>query len=148
LKALRGKTLRWAGVAAIALSVGLIVWVKRPPAAGHYVTAPVTLGSIVKSVTTTGTVNPVVTVQVGTYVSGPITALYVDFNSPVKAGQMMAKIDPRPFAATVALAKAGLANARAQLQKDIANRTYQELTFKRDIELYKSSVVSQDQRDS
>ena len=77
-----------------------------------YVTAEITRGNIVRSVTATGTVNPVVTVQVGSYVSGPIVQLYVDFNSPVKAGQLMAKIDPRPFAAQVALTTAQLANAQ------------------------------------
>src|SRR5579871_4012370 len=65
--------------------------------AAKFVTAPVTRGPIVRSVTATGTINPVTTVQVGTYVSGPISAIYVDFNSAVKAGQLLAKIDPRPF---------------------------------------------------
>ena len=68
-------------------------------AQAKYITEPVTRGSIVRAVTATGTVNPVVTVQVGSYVSGPIQAIYVDFNSPVKTNQVIAKIDPRPFAA-------------------------------------------------
>ncbi|MBZ5525880.1 MAG: biotin/lipoyl-binding protein, partial [Acidobacteriia bacterium] len=42
-------------------------------------------------------IHPVITVQVGSYVSGPIQALYADFNSPVKQGQLIATIDPRPF---------------------------------------------------
>ena len=113
-----------------------------------YVTAQVTRGNIVRSVTATGTVNPVVTVQVGSYVSGPIVQLYVDFNSPVKAGQLMAKIDPRPFAAQVALTTAQLANAQAQLQKDRANLAYQKITYQRDGELLKEKVVSHDQLDS
>src|SRR5262249_35452424 len=113
-----------------------------------FVTAPVTRGDIIPSVTATGTVNPVVTVQVGSYVSGPIVQLYVDFNSPVKAGQLMAKIDPRPFAAQVELSTAALANAQAQLQKDRANLAYQEITYRRDDELLKQRVVSHDQLDS
>jgi HlyD family secretion protein len=113
-----------------------------------YVTAPVTRGNIVRSVTATGTVNPVVTVQVGSYVSGPIIQLYVDFNSPVKAGQLMAKIDPRTFAAQVALATAELANAEAQLKKDRANLEYQKLTYERDGELLNEKVVSHDQLDN
>src|SRR6185437_12298287 len=87
----------------------------------HYVTAPVTRGPIVRSVIATGTVNPVTTVQVGSYVSGPIQAIYADFNSPVKAGQLIAKIDPRPFQVKVAESQAALANAKAQLNKDIAD---------------------------
>jgi HlyD family secretion protein len=90
----------------------------------------------------------VVTVQVGSYVSGPIVQLYVDFNSPVKAGQLMAKIDPRPFAAQVALTTAQLANAQAQLQKDRANLAYQKITYERDGELLKEKVMSHDQLDS
>ena len=128
--------------------VSFLAWRRWRSEKPQYVTATVSQGSIVKTVTATGTVNPVITVQVGTYVSGPITDLYVDFNSPVKAGQLMAKIDPRPFAATVALAKAGLANAKAQLQKDLANQTYQRLTYQRDVQLLAKSVISQDQLDS
>ena len=108
----------------------------------------VTRGSIVQTVAATGTVNPVTTVQVGTYVSGPIIAIYVDFNSQVNAGELMAKIDPRPFAAQVALARAALANAEAQLRKDEANLSYQRLTYGRDAVLVKQAVISQDQLDN
>src|ERR1700680_2163864 len=62
-----------------------------------YVMAPVSRGPIVRSVIATGTVNPVVTVQVGSYVSGPIQAIYADFNAPVQPKQLIAKIDARPF---------------------------------------------------
>ena len=62
--------------------------------AGGYVTEAVGRGSIKSVVTATGTVNPVTSVQVGTYVSGPIRAIYADFNSPVTKGQLVAKIDP------------------------------------------------------
>jgi HlyD family secretion protein len=116
--------------------------------AAKFVTAPVTRGPIVRSVTATGTINPVTTVQVGTYVSGPIYSINVDFNSPVKAGQLMAKIDPRPYQAQVDLAQAALANSRAQLRKDQANLAYQKLTWHRDSQLLKESVVSQDTVDS
>jgi len=113
-----------------------------------YITAPVSRGPIVRAVTATGTVNPVITVQVGSYVSGPIQAIYVDFNSPVKTNQLIAKIDPRPFAAQVALSTAAVANAKAQLEKDKANLGYQKLTYERDLTLLKGNVVSQDQLDS
>jgi HlyD family secretion protein len=145
----RRKTLRWVVTLVIVLagSASLYWWhqLQDPP---HYVTADVTRGSIVRSVTATGTVNPVVTVQVGSYVSGTIIRIDVDFNSPVKAGQLLAKIDPRPFAAQVALAQAALANSRAQLRKDQANLAYQRLTYVRDGDLIKTDVISQDQLDS
>src|SRR5258708_36978869 len=62
-----------------------------------YVIAEVSRGPIVRAVTATGTINPVTTVPVGSYVSGPIIAIYADFNSPVKEGQLIARIDARPF---------------------------------------------------
>src|SRR5581483_7204909 len=63
-----------------------------------YRPAVIERGQISQIVIATGTVNPVSTVQVGSYVSGPIQAIFVDFNSPVKRGQRVAQIDPRPFA--------------------------------------------------
>jgi HlyD family secretion protein len=113
-----------------------------------FITAAVDRGPIVRAITATGTVNPVTTVQVGTYVSGPIMSIGVDFNSPVKAGQLLARIDPRPFAAQLALAHAQLANSRAQLTKDQANLAYQKVTFERDSDLIKTAVISQDALDS
>ncbi len=114
----------------------------------HYVTAPVTHGPILRTVSATGTVNPVITVQVGSYVSGPIQALYADFNSPVKAGQPIAKIDPRPFQVKVDEAHALVANAQAQLNKDEADLAYKQLTWQRKAKLAAESVVSQDVADS
>src|SRR6266481_2185657 len=64
--------------------------------AARYRTEPASRGALVADVTATGTVNPVTTVQVGTYVSGPIQEIHADFNSHVTKGQLVAKIDPRP----------------------------------------------------
>lgn len=134
--------------ASVAVVVCVIYWRSRGSDASEFVTEPVTRGPIVRAVTATGTVNPVTVVQVGTYVSGPIVAINVDFNSPVKAGQLMAKIDPRPFAAQVDLASAALGNAQAQLRKDQANLAYQKITYERDQVLLKQKVVSHDQLDN
>ena len=112
------------------------------------VTAKVTEGPIVRSVTATGTVNPVITVQVGTYVSGPITAIFADYNAPVKKGQSIAKIDPRPYTVTVDIAHATLANSRAQLGKDTADLDYKKVTYERNLALYKADAVSKDVVDS
>jgi len=81
-------------------------------------------------VSTTGTVNPVNTVSVGTHVSGVILALYCDVNTKVKAGQLCAKIDPRPQAA-VDQERANLAEADARLEKDKAALTHAEAIFAR-----------------
>ena len=76
----------------------------------------VTRGSITQAVTATGTLNPVQNVQVGSQVSGNIQKLFADFNSIVKAGQIIAQIDPVVFQATVNQAKGDLDNAQAALE--------------------------------
>ncbi len=142
------KTLGWLAACAVLL-LGAYAYLRlRGPDPATYVIATADRGSIIRAVTATGTVNPVTTVQVGTYVSGPITAIKVDFNSPVKAGELMAKIDPRPFAAQVELSRAALANAKAQLRKDQANLVYQKITYERDSVLLKNAAISQDQLDN
>jgi HlyD family secretion protein len=81
-----------------------------------YQTAPVTRGPLTQLVTATGTLNPVVNVQVGSQVSGNIQKLFADFNSKVKAGDVVAQIDPVLFQATVTQAEGDLANAQAALE--------------------------------
>jgi len=115
---------------------------------GAYVTEPIERGSIASIVTATGTVNPVTTVQVGTYVSGPIQALYADFNSPVKKGQLVAKIDPAPFQVKVLQAEADVANNRAKVEKDRADLELKKLTLDRNRELLKKNLISQNDLDT
>ena len=79
----------------------------------EYLTARVDRSDIQTTVTTTGNLNAVVTVQVGSQVSGNIIALYADFNTKVKKGQLVALIDPAPFKAAVEQAKASLAAAKS-----------------------------------
>ena len=117
-------------------------------AEGEYVTATVERGSIASTVTATGTVNPVSTVQVGTYVSGPIKSIYVDFNSPVKKGQLVAKIDPAPFQVKVAEAEANLANARAKVEKDRADLKFKQLTLQRNRDLLAKNLIAQNDMDT
>src|SRR6185503_7475513 len=110
----------WIVVLVIVISAaGLLYW--RDSGAGAergYVALPVERGDIVAAVVATGTLNPVTMVQVGTYVSGPIQAIYADFNSSVTKGQLVAKIDPSQFQVKVLGADASLANAEAQVRKD------------------------------
>ncbi len=84
--------------------------------ASAYQTANVTRGPITQLVTATGTLNPVTNVQVGSQVSGNIQKLFADFNSQVKAGQVVAQIDPALFQATVTQAEGDLASAQAGLE--------------------------------
>jgi HlyD family secretion protein len=86
-------------VAVLLLLVMLYRWWQAPEGDGaaEYITMPVDRGAIEQTVIATGTVNPVKTVQVGTYVSGPILAIDVDYNSAVTKGQRVAKIDAASF---------------------------------------------------
>ncbi len=82
----------------------------------EYRTEPVTRGDVQQTVTATGTVNPVTTVLVGTQVSGTIKSLFVDFNSRVKKGQIIAQIDPAFFETQLAQARANTDRAQAALR--------------------------------
>src|SRR5438309_4350221 len=97
--------------------------------AANYQTTTVTRGGLTQSVTATGTLNPVVTVQVGSQVSGNIAKLFADFNSQVKAGQVVAQIDPALFQATVTQAEGDLASAQAALELAKVNATRTQELF-------------------
>jgi len=127
---------------------GVWHWWHGRTAAPRYVTQSVTKGDIERSVTMSGTVDPVTTVQVGSYVSGIVKSLGCDFNTEVKIGQVCARIDPEPFQLVVEQDRADLATSEAQLKKDQAALTYAKLSLERDTKLLKDGVVSADQVDS
>jgi HlyD family secretion protein len=110
---------------------GAVWWNAGRPAAVHYTATPVTRGPVARSVTATGTINPVLTVIVGSYVSGVIQELSCDYNTQVTKGQICARIDPRPYQTVVDQDKAILAVARAQLEKDKANLEYAKVNSER-----------------
>src|SRR3989454_11899161 len=83
-------------VAAVALLALGATWLWRRSGTDQFVTVPVTKSDLVRSIAATGAVNPVTTVQVGTYVSGPIQTLSCDFNTRVVAGQRRAQSEPPP----------------------------------------------------
>jgi len=83
--------------------------------AAQYLTAKVERGNLRNTVTATGTLQAVTTVQVGSQASGTISALFADFNSKVKKGQVIAQLDPSTLRAQVDQAKANLEQARASL---------------------------------
>jgi HlyD family secretion protein len=112
--------LRWTiGIAAaLALAaVGSWYWWNSGAPPVHYKTALVDRGPITAIVTATGTVNPVISVQVGSQVSGKIARLFADFNSVVTQGQILAQIDPQPFKARVSQARAAAKSAMGNLAK-------------------------------
>ena len=113
-------------VAAIGLAIaGYVFFNGERKVPVRYRTSTVEQGSIISAVTATGTINPITTVQVGSQVSGMIESLHADFNSKVKAGEVVARIDPFPYRARRDQADANLANAKAALMKariDLAQR--------------------------
>jgi HlyD family secretion protein len=126
----------------------------RGKAPVQYYTAPVEAGEIKQVVEATGTINAVITVQVGSQVSGTISRLYVDFNSHVKKGQLIAQIDPPLFEGALSQARADLENARANLAVAIANTAKAKASevqtkadYERNLGLSKQGVISQQSLD-
>src|SRR5579864_3425049 len=137
-----------AGVLVVLLAgAGAGWWIASGSAAMHYTTAPVTNGRVARTVTATGTINPVLTIIVGSYVSGVIQSLQCDYNTKVTKGQVCAKIDPRPFQAIVDQYTANLAVARAQLAKDQASLEYTKANSGRTATLARENSIAQDAAD-
>ena len=109
----RTKWLLLAG-AAVAVAFLVVLAVNRTPQIQNF-TAKVERGDIHDVVEATGTINAVITVQVGSQVSGTISKLFVDFNSRVHKGDLVALIDPALFKGALEQATADLENARANL---------------------------------
>ena len=128
---------KWIGLAVLlALGAGGYFYFHHNSSeALNFNTVAVTRGELTAAVTATGTLNPVVNVTVGTQVSGRISKLYVDFNSPVTKGQVLAEIDPATYQAAMEQAGADLANARANLE-------LQQVQFDRSSELYSNKLIS------
>ncbi len=123
-------------------------WIAHRSGPTRYATAPVTRGDVTTTITASGTVNPVVTVQVGTYVSGTIISLTCDYNTRVREGQLCAKIDPAPYQIVMDQDQADLAVAKAQLVKDQANLVYTRLASERAALLFKQDSGSRDAADA
>jgi HlyD family secretion protein len=120
----------------------------------QYFTTKSDRGDIRAVVEATGTINAVITVQVGSQVSGTISKLYVDFNSRVKKGQVVAQIDPPLFRGALLQAKADLANAqanlasaKANLEKAKAAQVQTKADYNRAVGLTQGGVMSQQQLD-
>jgi HlyD family secretion protein len=119
-------------------------WATSGKATVRYTTAPVARGAVTRAVTATGTVNPVLTIIVGSYVSGVIQQVYCDYNTQVKQGQICAKIDPRPYQSVVDQDSANLDVAKAQLAKDKASLGYAQINYDRTRLLALRKYTSQD----
>jgi len=134
---------------AAAAVLGLGYWGLRDGARENpYVTAPVQKGEITQVVTATGTLQAVVTVQVGSQVSGTIAKLNADFNSKVKQGQVVAELDPDKFKASVDQAKANVVSAQANVAKAQVAVEDAKRTMERNQVLRKRDLVAQSDLDA
>ncbi|HYL20110.1 MAG TPA: efflux RND transporter periplasmic adaptor subunit [Burkholderiales bacterium] len=132
----------------VTIAGGVAYWATRDGKPVQYATAALTRGTVERAVSSSGTVNPVLTIIVGSYISGVIVHQYCDYNTQVKKGQLCAQIDPRPYQTAVDQAQADLGTAQAQLNKDRASLAYQKVSYERDVGLLKRGIVSQDTLDN
>jgi HlyD family secretion protein len=114
----------------------------------EYQTQPAARGRVTSTVTASGTLSPVKTVEVGSQVSGRIIELMADFNSQVKKGEVIARIDPSLLESDKARSKANLMSARASLTRAVADRDNAKLMLARSRELATSGIVSQQEVDT
>ncbi len=140
------KRLGWIIALLVAIGIGIGVWRwrsthKEPDVV--YKTAPVEKRRIIGRVTASGTLSALVTVQVGSQVSGRLQTINVDFNSPVKKGQLIAKLDPQLFQAAVEQGQANFISAAAKVTQAQAEQTRAERAFERAKNLNKDNLMSQ-----
>lgn len=112
-----------------------------------YETTPLERCTITQVVEASGTINPVNTVSVGSVVSGLIESIYVDYNSQVKKGQLLAQIDPRNFQASVEQNTAQVQNAEANMAKIQAVTEMSRKTYVRYKNLYKKNFIAKSELD-
>lgn len=138
--------------------IGVWMYFRERTGAPKYTTAVVRRGNITSVVQATGTINPLTTVPVGSYVSGTVKYIFADFNTRVKNGQILAQLDPAIYEAQVTESRGNLQNAeanlltlqanvqvaQANLAKSQSNAQYEVATAKRSQDLYQSGVVSTD----
>jgi HlyD family secretion protein len=129
-------------------AAGLIARRARAKPEVHYDTAEVDRGAIAAKVTATGNLSAVLTVQVGSQVSGRVQQLFVDYNSTVKKGQPVAKLDPLLFDAAVQQARANYLSIQGNLNKDQAQANNAKLIYDRTRTLVEAKVMSQSELDT
>ena len=145
------RRLAFAGGFAVLVGAGLLWRVThRPPHPPKYVTAEVATGDVIEKVLATGTVQPLLQVNVGAQVNGRVTSVLVDFNSVVKQGDALAEIDPTIYGtqvsanqANLVAQRAQLAAAMAQLASAKASLATAKLAYDRALRLFENRLASQ-----
>ena len=135
-------------IVTVIIAAGLFFFLKGRGNNMAYKTEKISRGEIRSDVTATGTVNAVTTVSVGTQVSGTIQKLFVDFNSPVKKGQLLAQIDPSTFQGQVDQASANLLSAQANVEKAKVAVVDARRTYERNKELFAQNFIARSDLDA
>jgi len=145
------RALRWALVLLLLAAGCLFAWGRLHATSAptvRYQTSAIDHGSLDAKVTASGAVSAIVTVQVGSQVSGRIQAWYADFSSKVKKGQLIAKIEPSLFKAAVEQGQANYTAAKAGYDKAIANRLLAERNYARSLALFEEALASRGDLDA
>ena len=120
----------------------------KEPVTYALTTSPITRGDITSTVTATGELNAINVVDIGSQVSGKIVEIYVDYNSSVQAGQLLAVIDPATQKLVVNEAEANLAVAQASVSRAQANLAEAERQYKRNKELFNKKLIARSEVDA
>jgi HlyD family secretion protein len=155
------KGLTWLAVIVIIVIISVGAVMKGRSQDVRYITMPVKRGSITAMVQSTGTINPLTTVPVGSFVSGTVQYIFADYNTKVHAGDVLAQLDPTIYQAQVTTARGNLGSAvanvknleasiiadQANVDKLKATAVYAQVNAKRIADLTQQGVISQDQDD-
>jgi HlyD family secretion protein len=113
-----------------------------------FTTTEARVGDVIQAVTASGTLSPVIRVDVGSQISGRITELHADYNDTVKKGQLLARLDPEVNQSAVTQARARLTSARSDLSRARAQAANAKLEYQRAVELAKSGALSRSEVDA
>ena len=137
------------GVVAALVGGGLVFRAKnRPPPPARFVTTTTSQGDVAEKVQATGAVQPVLQVNISSQVNGRVAKVYVDFNSVVKKGALLAEIDPIQYGAQVTQASAQVAAQRANLETSKANAAAAKISFERTQRLFQQNLASKGELDT
>lgn len=132
-------------IVSVIVAIAILAWLlsgKKKDTTINFTTEAVAPTNIENSVTATGTIEAVKTVTVGTQVSGIINKLFVDYNSVVKKGQVIAELDKQNLQSQLNSAKAQLSQAQANLLSAQSDLAYQEANYQRNKTLYNKGLIS------
>lgn len=144
------RALLWGAIVALILGAIALAYYRRTHSAPvmHYETSGVDRGTIAAKVTATGNLSALLTVQVGSQVSGRVQQLFVDYNSTVKKGETIAKLDPVLFQAALQQARANLLSTEGVLKKDQAQEINMRAIYSRAKLLQAAQVMAQSDLDT